>query len=234
MSRGAFRALRGAPFFFRRAESYAMNAFLIEYPRDPTDAQSQRISSLAAECREFGEVMVTPFRYDLAANSEIFAGMRRFVAEAQRVFVLGFQFPRAQRWTLASQGIMLSDAVFVDVREEEFSPEKYGALAYASCSDVREISEVCGPRWYPVLDASRCVNCKACLNFCLFGVYDTDREERIFVESPDSCRPGCPACARICPRKAILFPMCEEEAIAGKYDPVEEMADELADEIDRW
>jgi ferredoxin len=38
----------------------------------------------------------------------------------------------------------------------------------------------------------------------------------VAVIEPDACKPGCPACARICPRGAILFPLYEEdEAIRG-------------------
>jgi NAD-dependent dihydropyrimidine dehydrogenase PreA subunit len=74
-------------------------------------------------------------------------------------------------------------------------------------------------RWYPVIDYSRCTNCMECIDFCLFGVYGVDKAETILVEQPDNCRKGCPACSRVCPENAIIFPQHKTPAIAGA--PVE-------------
>jgi ferredoxin len=70
-------------------------------------------------------------------------------------------------------------------------------------------------RWYPVIDYSRCTNCMECIDFCLFGVYGVDSLDRIFVENQDSCKKGCPACSRVCPEHAIMFPDYKTPAIAG-------------------
>jgi Pyruvate/2-oxoacid:ferredoxin oxidoreductase delta subunit len=70
-------------------------------------------------------------------------------------------------------------------------------------------------RWYPVIDYSRCTNCMECLDFCLFGVYGVDRFDRILVDNQDSCKKGCPACSRVCPEQAIMFPDYKTPAIAG-------------------
>jgi len=70
-------------------------------------------------------------------------------------------------------------------------------------------------RWYPVIDFSRCTNCMECIDFCLFGVYGIDGAETILVEQPDNCRKGCPACSRVCPENAIIFPQHKSPAIAG-------------------
>ncbi len=70
-------------------------------------------------------------------------------------------------------------------------------------------------RWYPVIDYSRCTNCMECLDFCLFGVYGVDAQERILVETQDNCKRGCPACSRVCPEQAIIFPDYKTPAIAG-------------------
>ncbi|MEZ6142860.1 MAG: ferredoxin family protein [Zavarzinella sp.] len=70
-------------------------------------------------------------------------------------------------------------------------------------------------RWYPVIDYSRCTNCLECLDFCLFGVYGVDSFERLYVESQDNCKKGCPACSRVCPEQAIMFPEYKSAAIAG-------------------
>jgi NAD-dependent dihydropyrimidine dehydrogenase PreA subunit len=70
-------------------------------------------------------------------------------------------------------------------------------------------------RWYPVIDYSRCTNCMECIDFCLFGVYGVDKLDRILVEHQDNCKKGCPACSRVCPEQAIIFPDYKSAAIAG-------------------
>src|SRR5207253_3668292 len=70
-------------------------------------------------------------------------------------------------------------------------------------------------RWYPVIDYSRCTNCMECIDFCLFGVYGVDKHDRISVENQDNCKKGCPACSRVCPEHAIIFPEYKTPAIAG-------------------
>ena len=70
-------------------------------------------------------------------------------------------------------------------------------------------------RWYPVIDYSRCTNCMECIDFCLFGVYGVDKVDRILVEHQDNCKKGCPACSRVCPEHAIMFPDYKTPAIAG-------------------
>jgi NAD-dependent dihydropyrimidine dehydrogenase PreA subunit len=70
-------------------------------------------------------------------------------------------------------------------------------------------------RWYPVIDYSRCTNCMECIDFCLFGVYGVDHVDRILVEEQDNCKKGCPACSRICPVNAIIFPEHKTATIAG-------------------
>lgn len=70
-------------------------------------------------------------------------------------------------------------------------------------------------RWYPVIDYSRCTNCMECIDFCLFGVYGVDALDRILVEEQDNCKKGCPACSRVCPENAIIFPQHKTPAIAG-------------------
>jgi NAD-dependent dihydropyrimidine dehydrogenase PreA subunit len=80
------------------------------------------------------------------------------------------------------------------------------------------IAEEAGRRWYPVIDYARCTNCMECIDFCLFGVYGVDKVETILVEQPDNCRKGCPACSRVCPENAIIFPQHKTPAIAGSPD----------------
>jgi ferredoxin len=82
------------------------------------------------------------------------------------------------------------------------------------------IEEQPSRRWYPVIDYSRCTNCMECIDFCLFGVYGVDNVETILVEQPDNCRKGCPACSRVCPENAIIFPQHRTPAIAGNAEAV--------------
>ncbi|MEM9827796.1 MAG: ferredoxin family protein, partial [Planctomycetota bacterium] len=80
---------------------------------------------------------------------------------------------------------------------------------------LETVDETTKRRWYPVIDFDRCTNCMECIDFCLFGVYGVDGAETILVEQPDNCRKGCPACSRVCPENAIIFPQHKAPAIAG-------------------
>ncbi len=89
---------------------------------------------------------------------------------------------------------------------------------HASAIEAFSPEQLLGPadrRWYPVIDYGRCTNCLECLDFCLFGVYGVDSLDRLLVENQDSCKKGCPACSRVCPEQAIMFPEYKSAAIAG-------------------
>lgn len=87
--------------------------------------------------------------------------------------------------------------------------------AVADTARAVRVEERTRSRWYPVVDYGRCGSCLECLNFCLFGVFGIDESERLLVEQPDACRDGCPACSRVCPSRAIMFPAHHDPAIAG-------------------
>ena len=80
--------------------------------------------------------------------------------------------------------------------------------------------------WFPVIDYDRCTNCMQCLSFCLFGVYDVDEEKRIDVAHPERCKTLCPACSRVCPEVAILFPKYKAGPINGDIVQDEDLARE--------
>jgi hypothetical protein len=90
-----------------------------------------------------------------------------------------------------------------------------GNGAAATPAAEAEEAEAVRRRWYPVIDYSRCTNCMECIDFCLFGVYGVDQLDRILVEQQDNCKKGCPACSRVCPENAIMFPGHKASAIAG-------------------
>jgi len=69
--------------------------------------------------------------------------------------------------------------------------------------------------WFPVIDYDRCTNCMQCLSFCLFGVYGVDEQQRIQVQTQDNCKTNCPACSRVCPEAAIMFPKYKSGPING-------------------
>jgi Pyruvate/2-oxoacid:ferredoxin oxidoreductase delta subunit len=69
--------------------------------------------------------------------------------------------------------------------------------------------------WFPVIDFSRCTNCMQCLTFCLFDVYGVSKEKKIEVRNPTNCKTDCPACSRVCPEVAILFPKYKGGPING-------------------
>lgn len=69
--------------------------------------------------------------------------------------------------------------------------------------------------WFPVIDYDRCTNCMQCLSFCLFGVYGVDPAGRIQAQQQDNCKTNCPACSRVCPEAAIMFPKYKAGPING-------------------
>lgn len=92
------------------------------------------------------------------------------------------------------------------------SPEGPSGTAAPEVLPGEAVSE----RWYPVVDRSRCTRCGHCLQFCLFSVYEAGEDGGPVVANPDNCKAGCPACARICPGSAIIFPLyTQDPAICG-------------------
>jgi len=69
--------------------------------------------------------------------------------------------------------------------------------------------------WFPVIDYTRCTNCMQCLSFCLFDVYGVSAAGKIQVRNHDNCKTDCPACSRVCPEVAIMFPKYRHGPING-------------------
>lgn len=85
--------------------------------------------------------------------------------------------------------------------------------------------------WFPIIDYNRCKNCKQCLSFCPFGVYALSEERAVEVRNPRSCKDNCPACARMCPEVAIIFPKVKDTPINGAPVVNEDVARRRASEI---
>ncbi len=117
--------------------------------------------------------------------------------------------------------------------EEEAIGEINGFIdGHDGTASHNEIIENSGwPSWYPVIDYSRCTSCGQCADFCLFGVYDKS-ETRINVNNPAGCKINCPACARICPLTAIIFPKYKNGGAIGGSDEIDEQAEHLRQAID--
>lgn len=69
--------------------------------------------------------------------------------------------------------------------------------------------------WNPVIDYDRCTNCMQCLSFCLFDVYGVSKAGKLEVQNPANCKTSCPACSRVCPEVAIIFPKYKASPING-------------------
>jgi NAD-dependent dihydropyrimidine dehydrogenase PreA subunit len=96
----------------------------------------------------------------------------------------------------------------------ELTPRERGELAEKELAPPQDAD--LSPRWYPVIDYDQCTNCMECMDFCLFGVYGVDHTETLQVSQQDQCRQDCPACSRVCPVGAIIFPKYEtNQTIAG-------------------
>ena len=110
---------------------------------------------------------------------------------------------------------------FRDIGDE--TPDAVAALVDA----IRADSEVREPGkwkpWFPVIDLDRCTNCMQCLSFCLFDVYGVSKGGQIQVQNHDNCKTDCPACSRVCPEVAILFPKYRHGPIHGGEIQAEDM-----------
>ena len=102
-----------------------------------------------------------------------------------------------------------------------------------SLDEIRQFPVETGTdAWYPVLDKERCIECGKCHDFCLFGVY-TVENKKVKVTNPQNCKNNCPACARMCPSKAIVFPKYEKSPINGGTEEEETFNSEEMDQMYR-
>ncbi len=96
-----------------------------------------------------------------------------------------------------------------------FDPPRLVETVEAIRAEARAVTPGEWKPWFPVIDYDRCTNCMQCLSFCLFGVYGVDGDQRIQVQNNDNCKTNCPACSRVCPEAAIMFPKYKAGPING-------------------
>jgi len=148
------------------------------------------------------------------------------LARADRLTVIAC-YPRTVKWLFAAAGADLDDERVEVLNMRAMPAEEIirallpaGADASAPPAPDRSAEPPPGPEgdwvpWFPVIDYDRCQNCKQCLAFCLFGVFALDDDGQVVVAKPDRCKTNCPACARVCPHVAIIFPKHKASPING-------------------
>jgi NAD-dependent dihydropyrimidine dehydrogenase PreA subunit len=146
-----------------------------------------------------------------------------FLNRMRKIYVFACN-RRAVKSLLEFAGVRFDDKDLhvINMRESVIDQLKQMGLELnnASGSEGFSVNEISSSQeqwvpWYPVIDRERCVNCRQCMNFCLFGVYDTDNSGGIYVRRPKACKTNCPACARVCPANAIIFAKHKEALING-------------------
>jgi NAD-dependent dihydropyrimidine dehydrogenase PreA subunit len=171
---------------------------------------------------------------DLCGLAAAGAPRLRELAAAGPLLILACA-PRAVRALLRAAGVDAATAARVEVADrvalaaEELAAAVDRFLAAAGTPPTAPPgarSELPAPDpagwtpWFPVLDAERCTGCNQCAEFCLFGVYEAGADGAPpRVAAPRRCKTGCPACARLCPAGAVLFPKHESPSIRGAAAP---------------
>jgi Pyruvate/2-oxoacid:ferredoxin oxidoreductase delta subunit len=143
------------------------------------------------------------------AVSRIVAGGNVAPHERGSMLVLG-KFPEGRAPAVAGAGdsVRFQDITGCDAnRLSEFAE---GARSETGAAKHGEWMP-----WFPVIDYDRCTNCMQCLSFCLFGVYGVDERNHIQAQNHDHCKTNCPACSRVCPEAAIMFPKYKAGPING-------------------
>jgi NAD-dependent dihydropyrimidine dehydrogenase PreA subunit len=153
-------------------------------------------------------------------------------------------YPRAVKWLFAAAGADLPNAEtrVLNMRTQSADEVATGLLGEAplaapspprsgsegtTLAKSLEASAVPGSKpwkpWFPVIDYTRCTNCMQCLSFCLFDVYGVSADKKIQVQNQTNCKTDCPACSRVCPEVAIMFPKYRHAPINGDEVAVDDV-----------
>jgi NAD-dependent dihydropyrimidine dehydrogenase PreA subunit len=185
--------------------------------------ESTRAAVLEGLSRRGADVRFVANLCELAAQRD--PSLKDFAAGAAIIAC----HPRAVRWLFAYAGVPLADDTqFLNMRTQD------GAFILSQLAPGEHTGGLVPPAkvptftakapgdwvpWFPVIDYDRCKDCRQCQQFCLFGVYAADSAGRVSVVKPEKCKTNCPACARICPQAAIIFPKYSDGPISGDDTP---------------
>jgi NAD-dependent dihydropyrimidine dehydrogenase PreA subunit len=167
------------------------------------------------------EVEIVPDLCRMCANQE---PVLKSWAEAETIKIIAC-YPRAVKWLFHTGGAPLprEGVEFLNMRTdsiEKITSSLLDGQLHLAKSKIESRKSESPPLadwipWFPVIDYDKCKNCKQCFNFCLFGVYELSREDKVEVKKPANCKTNCPACARMCPQSAIIFPKYTDSPING-------------------
>ena len=197
-----------------------MSVLVISRSREDDAGRRQREDALAFLAASAGHDVVTlPHLYHLAEDAAVWRTLAALV-QGFPVAVLAWLHPRPAQVLLEGHRAWgASHRAFNLETDDETGLWAEVAVALGQPSGSGAVSEAADAvrnRWYPLVDAERCTQCGQCRQFCVFGVYALDEAGKLVVANPDHCKPGCPACSRICPHSAIMFPLYgRDPAIAG-------------------
>jgi NAD-dependent dihydropyrimidine dehydrogenase PreA subunit len=116
---------------------------------------------------------------------------------------------------LLDKGLEVSNRADDSVPDRSGDPEALAASIEHDIATAPAAPHAWKP-WFPVIDYSRCTNCMQCLSFCLFDVYGVSADKTIQVQNQSNCKTDCPACSRVCPEVAIMFPKYRHGPINGE------------------
>jgi NAD-dependent dihydropyrimidine dehydrogenase PreA subunit len=196
----------------------------------PTEVKAGVLERLVEAGAEFEAV---PDLCEMAARGD--ARLRELAADPS--LKVAACYPRAVKWLFAAAGATLPDAdsqvlnmrtqsaaevaaALTGSAEPAGDPAADPTLARTLAQSLETAAQP-GPNgkpwkpWFPVIDFTRCTNCMQCLSFCLFDVYGVSAAKKIQVQNQSNCKTDCPACSRVCPEVAIMFPKYRHGPING-------------------
>lgn len=204
---------------------------------DPSEAEAHLVAELGQVGHNLLEV---PHLYHVPDADGLWDRLRSL---PRPMVVVSCLQPRAMEWVLARHGIGPAGVSCLHYSQSTQTGVLVDQVARLLTSSVNQPMPDATPtrerltatqppreRWYPVVDKSRCVDCGHCSEFCLFGVYEI-RDGKVNIVQPDRCKPGCPACSRICPTSAIMFPLYHRDpaiaGVSGQFVKVDDSAREM-------
>lgn len=157
------------------------------------------------------QVMAALLDKGYAVTRTTMQGSSAFPHDDRSLLLLG-SFPNQQAPTLED----ITGQIKIDARDiTGLDANSVLALVETTRGDTPMNQPGTWKPWFPVIDYSRCTNCMQCLSFCLFDVYGVSKDNKIQVQNNDNCKTNCPACSRVCPEVAIMFPKYQQGPING-------------------